>query len=244
MISVMFKALRTLTNSNTGHAWRPDAWVSVISLFVLLAWDFSGGDVQMAQWWGSASGFVLRDDWWMVKVMHEGTRNAGWLLLLALAVGIWRPWSTLRQLATADRASLFLSVLCALLAVILIKGLSKTSCPWDLQLFGGTASYVSHWDLLQRDGGGGHCFPAGHASTGFAFMATYFSLRQSGVSSARWWLATALLAGLVLGVSQQMRGAHFMSHTLWTAWLCWTVGWVSHWLFNRIRSAKQRVQTS
>ncbi len=28
----------------------------------------------------------------------------------------------------------------------------------------------------------------------------------------------------MLGVSQQLRGAHYMSHTLWTAWICWTVG--------------------
>jgi membrane-associated PAP2 superfamily phosphatase len=235
MISVMFKERSLFSNPDRSSTWRSDALVSLVCLFVLLAWDFSGGDMQMAQWWGQASGFALRDDWWMVKVMHEGTRNAGWLLLLALAAGIWRPWGSLRHLATAHRASLFLSVLCALLAVTLIKGFSKTSCPWDLQVFGGTATYISHWDLFQRDGGGGHCFPAGHASTGFAFMAAYFSLRQSGVPLARWWLIGAVLAGLVLGISQQMRGAHFMSHTLWTAWLCWTVGWLSHLLFSRLR---------
>jgi membrane-associated PAP2 superfamily phosphatase len=39
-------------------------------------------------------------------------------------------------------------------------------------------------------------------------------------------LALALAAGSVLGLSQQMRGAHFMSHTLWTAWLCWTLAWL------------------
>jgi len=42
---------------------------------------------------------------------------------------------------------------------------------------------------------------------------------------ARRWLAAALAAGLVLGVAQQLRGAHFMSHTLWSAWLCWVVAW-------------------
>ena len=66
-------------------------------------------------------------------------------------------------------------------------------------------------------------------------MAAYFGLRQSGAPSASTWLACALLAGLVLGLSQQMRGAHFMSHTLWTAWLSWSVGWLSHGLFSRLR---------
>ncbi len=225
-------------------SWRPDALVSVVSLLILLAWDFSGGDMQMAQWWGQASGFALRDNWWMVKVMHEGARNAGWVLLLALLAGIWWPWATLRHMAKAERVILFLSVLAALLTVTLIKGFSKTSCPWDLQVFGGLASYVSHWNLFQIDGGGGHCFPAGHASTGFAFMAAYFSLRHSGVPAARLWLVCALLAGFVLGLSQQIRGAHFMSHTLWTAWLCWTVGWTSHGLLHRIRAPKQKAQTS
>ena len=45
-----------------------------------------------------------------------------------------------------------------------------------------------------------------------------------------WWLrgllGASLLAGFILGGAQQVRGAHFMSHTLWTGWLCWTVGWL------------------
>ena len=38
------------------------------------------------------------------------------------------------------------------------------------------------------------------------------------------WLGVAVVAGLALGLSQQLRGAHYMSHTLWTAWVCWAVG--------------------
>jgi len=41
--------------------------------------------------------------------------------------------------------------------------------------------------------------------------------------TARRWLAGAMLAGFVFGLAQQVRGAHYMSHTLWTAWLCWSV---------------------
>jgi len=37
--------------------------------------------------------------------------------------------------------------------------------------------------------------------------------------------AAALAAGLVLGLAQQARGAHFMSHTLWSGWVCWCVAW-------------------
>ena len=220
--------------------WRPYAIVSLFLGIAFLAWDSTAWDMSLATLWGESSGFALRDNWWMVKIMHEGTRNVGWIFFLALLIGIWRPWGSLRALATADRVRLFLSVLSALLAVTLIKGISQTSCPWDLQAFGGLAPYVSHWNLWVRDGGGGHCFPAGHASTGFAFMAAYFGLRHRNATGARLWLLMALSVGLVLGFSQQMRGAHFMSHTLWTAWLCWTVGWVSHLFFFRLQQKKNQ----
>jgi hypothetical protein len=97
MISTMFQTRDLI--SNPSAAWRFDAGVSLIGLLMLLAWDFSGGDLSMAQWWGQADGFPLREDWWMVKVMHEGMRTAGWLVLLSLLAGIWRPWGSLRHLA-------------------------------------------------------------------------------------------------------------------------------------------------
>jgi membrane-associated PAP2 superfamily phosphatase len=65
-------------------------------------------------------------------------------------------------------------------------------------------------------------------------MAAYFCLRQNNAPGAMKWLLVAVCIGFILGISQQMRGAHFMSHTLWTAWLCWTVGWLSHLLFSAI----------
>ena len=236
MISLMLH-LPTLNFANKGTAlWRTDAWISLFFLLLLLGWDATPRDLTLAHWWGNSSGFPLRDNWWMRKVMHEGTRSVGWGIFIALLVGIWRPWGALRSLSTSDRAGVFISVLCALLSVTLIKGFSQTSCPWDLQAFGGLAAYVPHWDLWQQDGAGGHCFPAGHASTGFAFMGAYFGIRQSGDRRALKWLAIALIAGIVLGVSQQMRGAHFMSHTFWTAWLCWTTGWLSHHAFNRVQA--------
>jgi membrane-associated PAP2 superfamily phosphatase len=231
MISPMLRQLSSISSEQRPCIWRPYALVSLILLIAFLAWDSTTWDMQLATIWGEHSGFALRDNWWMAQIMHAGARNSGWIFFLAVLLSIWRPWGPLRALPTADRVSLFLSVLSALLAVTLIKGISQTSCPWDLQAFGGVAPYVSHWNLWVRDGGGGHCFPAGHASTGFAFMAAYFGLRQNNAPGAIKWLILASSVGFILGFSQQMRGAHFMSHTLWTAWLCWTVGWVSHCIF-------------
>jgi membrane-associated PAP2 superfamily phosphatase len=109
------------------------------------------------------------------------------------------------------------------LLVPLIKRVSLTSCPWSLAEFGGAASYVSHWAWGRTDGGPGHCFPSGHASGAFSFLAGWWALRVSAPRAARWWLVLTVVVGLVFGWGQMMRGAHYASHTLWTAWICWAV---------------------
>ena len=45
---------------------------------------------------------------------------------------------------------------------------------------------------------------------------------------AQRWLALALAAGCLFGAAQQLRGAHFMSHPLSTACICWVAAWAVH----------------
>lgn len=200
-------------------------WTLTLLLFVLLAlWDATGLDLPLARWFGSPQGFALRHQSLFVLLLHELPRMAAWALLAALSVGVFRPWGFLRGLAQAQRWQLLLAVIGASLTIAVFKRISNTSCPWDLAEFGGVARYVSHWLWPMHDEGPGHCFPAGHASAAFAYLAGWFVLRRSAPDVARPWLAWVLLAGMVLGLAQQMRGAHYMSHTLWTAWLCWAWG--------------------
>jgi membrane-associated PAP2 superfamily phosphatase len=211
---------------------------SLVALMLLLGWDASGLDVGMARLFGSAAGFSVESHWFWRGVMHEPMRNLGWLLELTLLVGIFRPFGVLKGLPLERRLQLALTPLLALVMVSSIKLHSLTSCPWDLREFGGVASYVSHWALGLVDGGNGGCFPAGHASAGFAFVAGFFVFRHTLPRLAARWLLGALIAGFLLGLAQQVRGAHFMSHTLWTAWICWAVAaagdsGVSQWIAQR-----------
>ena len=194
---------------------------SLGGLLLLMAWDYSGLDRAMAHWFGAASGFALESHWLWRGVLHDDIRFLPWLIELGLLVAMVRPFGVLKQLQALRRVQLALTTLIALLLVSNIKHHSLSSCPWDLQEFGGVATYVSHWAWGLRDGGSGGCFPAGHASAGFAFLGGFFAFRHGLPETARRWLVGALLAGLGLGLAQQMRGAHYMSHTLWTAWFCW-----------------------
>ncbi|SEK14852.1 MULTISPECIES: phosphatase PAP2 family protein [unclassified Variovorax] len=198
--------------------------LTLLALAALMAWDATGGDLALARMAGSYLGFPLRSNPFMVHVMHEGARDLSWVLVTALFIAIRWPVGFLRGLSAGGRVQLALTVLAAVVAVSVLKHASHTSCPWDLQEFGGAARYVSHWSWGVDDGGPGGCFPAGHASAAFAYMGGYFVLRRVSPRVAAIWLGVAVAAGLALGVSQQLRGAHYMSHTFWTAWVCWVVG--------------------
>ncbi len=202
------------------HLSRPVVLAALAAL-ALLVWESSGLDLALAAWSGSASGFALRDDWWLNTVMHTGAHRMAWVLVTLLCLGVWWPFGVLRRIGLSDRLRLAVSTLTAAAVVTLIKYRNGASCPWDLTPFGGLVPPVSHWGaFLRPDGGGGHCFPAGHAASGFAFVSGWFVFRSTAPRVALAWLAAAVLAGFALGISQQLRGAHFMSHTLWTLWAC------------------------
>lgn len=196
---------------------------TVLSFLLLIAWDYSRLDLPMAHWFGTAQGFSRENHWLWRKLLHDDIRLWPWVLELGLLTAIVWPWGHLKNLPMLRRTQLAFTTLAALALISSLKHYSHSSCPWSLREFGGVASYVSHWDWGVLDGGAGGCFPAGHASAGFAFIGGFFVFKQVQPACARRWLAGAMAAGLMLGLAQQVRGAHYMSHTLWTAWLCWTV---------------------
>jgi membrane-associated PAP2 superfamily phosphatase len=210
------------------------ALITLALLMLLLAWEASGLDMPLAQLAGDVHGFAWRDNWLLSNVLHEFARRASWALALGLCLVVWWPVGWFKQISTAQRLQLASTALLAALVVTALKGLSTTSCPWDLQNFGGLARYAPHWHSWgATDGGSGHCFPAGHASSGFSFIGGYFAFQAYNRRLALGWLIAAVTAGLVLGVAQQLRGAHFMSHTLWTGWLCWSIAWAVDRLWHR-----------
>ena len=201
------------------------AFWTLAALLLPLAWDASGLDLPAARLLAGAHGFALQDHWLLTRVLHQGVLPACWLLVGWITLGVWRPTLGQQRLDAASRLQWAAGSWLALLVIDLMKLASTSSCPWDLAEFGGVAAYVPHWAWGMADGGSGHCFPAGHASAGYVFVAGFFAWRQVAPAIARRWLAGALLAGSLFGLSQQLRGAHFVSHTLWTAWICWAIAW-------------------
>lgn len=200
---------------------RTELAVTLGALLALVAWEVSGLDLPLARLLGDAGGFPLRDQALVRSVLHDGGRWLSGLLLAAMALDAWRP--LLRGPERRVRAYWLAVVAASMAAVPLAKRFSATSCPWDLAEFGGHATYVPHWLPAITDGGPGHCFPSGHAVAAFAFLGTWFLWRDHRPRLGRALLVAVLALGAVYGWAQMARGAHFASHALWSAWLCWTI---------------------
>jgi membrane-associated PAP2 superfamily phosphatase len=201
------------------HRWEVAAlWLGLV---VLVGWEWSGLDLVLTHAHFSNGGFAWRDAWLTRTLLHDGGRALAWAVMaLWLVLALQRQSGTMRAWRLRW---IGVSMLCLVL-VPTLKQFTASSCPWDLVEFGGrVASYVPHWKLGLRDGGPGHCFPSGHAVAAFAFFAVYFDCRERRPRAARWWLAGVCVAGLLFGWAQLARGAHFASHALWSAWLCWAV---------------------
>lgn len=192
----------------------------------LIWWLFRTVDIDralIAMYYDAGShAFPLRDDAFVAGFMHGGLRMIVIGVGIAIA-GAFLASYTVPQLAPHRRRLLWLfaGMVGASLLVSIIKQNSALHCPWDLAEYGGYAPFHGLFDRLPDNIAPGHCFPGGHASGGFALIAFYFALRDTDIVRARLMLAAGLALGLIMGWSQMMRGAHFMSHTVWSAWLEW-----------------------
>ena len=174
-------------------------------------------DSARGEWLGAHS-------WWVNDFVHTGGR---WAIRVAvlLAIALALAARGHRRLRPLQRPATYfaVSVVASVGVVGLLKALTNVDCPWDLAAFGGDLPYVHLFADRPAQLPRGRCFPAAHASSGYALVALYFALRERSRVLARSGLALGIVAGLVFGFSQQSRGAHFFSHDLWSACITWMV---------------------
>lgn len=196
-------------------------------LVILLALEGTNIDREVSLWFfdSTTHSFPWRYSFFFETVLHHWTKYTviltacltAAILLFTWIVPALRPQ---RQLLLF----IFLAMTLAPLAVTALKQVTDRPCPWDLADFGGGMPYTHLFEMREQPHAQGLCFPAGHASTGFALLAFYFAAyRERRRALARMALIAALSAGLLLGIARIAQGAHFISHVLWTGLVCWLV---------------------
>lgn len=184
--------------------------------------------------------FPLRDTFLLEDVVHDAGKIAVILFGVAVLTAFlasfrserWREWR---------RPALYVFLVLGLgpTATSGWKDLSPKHCPWDLEMYGGDAPHTTLLEPVPDGVKRGRCFPCGQASSGYSLVALYFALRLRDRRRARQGLWLGLVYGSILGFGRMLQGAHFLSHVLTTALVCWLVAFVLYELVLR-RSEEQR----
>lgn len=203
------------------HLWLPLlAFLALATVFETTPLDLWFADRLYALQGG---GWALRDHWFTYEVMHHYGKIAviGFglavltLALLSCCIEGLKRWRW-------PLAYLVSGLVLVPALISLGKHFSEVPCPWDLARYGGELLYrhsLEHdfaWVGLHARS----CFPAGHAAGGFGLLVIYFAAWPFARRPAL-YLLPGLLVGTAFGLGQQLRGAHFVSHDLWTAALAW-----------------------
>jgi membrane-associated PAP2 superfamily phosphatase len=211
-------------------------WIPVVVLVLAAVASMSFEiDQRFADWlyawqghqWRFRSSVVTNG---LIHLVGRDLSTAAWLGVLATWIV-----TRLRPSLSAWRtplACLLVSTLLATAVVAWIKSWSNMDCPWDIARYGGSRPYVGLLSLRPAGLPRAACFPAGHASAGYAWTALYFFFLSTR-PQWRWvGLTFGIALGLLFGLTQQLRGAHFLSHDLWAAAICWTSAFGGYLLFQ------------
>ena len=233
-----------MNNSNFQRIfWQRSFWLPHIALplIVGLVLAFIYPNTALDAWLiqpfydGHALVFPLKNDSFLENVMHKGLRDL-MIVVSLMMLGFWifglKVWNFALKNQNGSHWSkvyhrqflwIFVAMVISTSTISVLKRLSMHSCPWDLLAYGGNQPWIPLFGHLPAAAKMGHCFPGGHASGGFALIAIYFGFRDSLPKVAKAGLILGLLIGFAMGWGQMMRGAHFMSHNLWTAWIVWMI---------------------
>ena len=168
--------------------------------------------------------WIGSESWWTNEFLHEGGRWAMRLVGVAALV-VWGVGKFSRRHAHLKRPASYVAIAIILSTglVGLIKSQTNVDCPSDLAGFGGDRPHVGLFEDRPDDLPHAACFPAAHSSSGFALVAFYFLWRERNRRLAHAGLALGLVTGVIFGIAQQSRGAHFISHDVWSAFLVWII---------------------
>ncbi|WP_422404042.1 phosphatase PAP2 family protein [Pseudomonas sp. GZD-209] len=199
-------------------------FVTIVAL-ILLEWTSIDMDLANLFFDRAAGEFIGRHSYLLETILHDRVKQVVIALsLVAVAAFIasffWQRLFGWRR----ELGCLVLALSLSTAFVTPLKQLTQVQCPWSLSQFGGSETYSKLLEPRPATDKAGLCWPGGHAATGFCLFALFFVLRDRRPRLAKAALGLAFVAGSVLSVGRMMQGAHFLSHNIWTAVLCWLIG--------------------
>lgn len=197
----------------------------------LLLFIFGVGALLLVYWFKIdfiLADFIYAEFKWRFKksIIVEGLlHKTARIVLIAVYLGlVYRLFKKHKQaddpVGTYNLLILLLTIGLSVFIVTVAKQFINVDCPWDLIRYGGDKPYFSALGYNTNYLPSAKCFPASHASVGYSWIALYFYFKVIQHKLKFQALSLVLCMGMIFGMAQQLRGAHFISHDLWSFLIC------------------------
>jgi membrane-associated PAP2 superfamily phosphatase len=149
------------------------------------------------------------------------------LILFAVSILLSLIFSRKKEFVQNYKKGLVIVLLSAIFVPLIIgslKAISNTPCPCNIIHFDGKYPEVKVFDSYPKDfvqDSKAKCWPAGHASGGFALMSLFFLFKTP--RNQKRALVGALVIAWSMGTYKMLLGDHFLSHTIITMIMSWLI---------------------
>lgn len=199
---------------------------SILLIIVILFFQYSNLDIKVQNLF-----FNFETKNWLIDknepilkfLLYDGLKKA--LIIFAVLILLSLIFLRKNEFVKNHKNGLIIILLSSILIPLIIgslKAITNQPCPCHLEHFGGIypdikifESYPSNFIQESKV----KCWPAGHASGGFALMSMFFLFKKYRYLA----LVFALILGWSMGLYKMLLGDHFLSHTIITMLIAWIV---------------------
>ena len=198
----------------------------VLLIITILFFQFSNVDVWVENLFYNAlthNWLIDRNDKILKIIFYTGIKK----LLIALAAIMLLSLVVFRnsKITKEYKKGLIVVILSAIFVPLIVgglKALTNTPCPKNTDIYGGNYPEIKVLDIYPKNF---HqkkrikCWPAGHASGGFALLSLFFLFKSR--KNKKRAILLAMIVGWSMGLYKMMIGDHYLSHTIVTMLLAW-----------------------
>ncbi len=204
-------------------------WMSAIALVIAVVFfGVSGTDIwvqnhfynpQSHQW------FLDREDPLLGFIFYDGIKRLLIVMNVLVLLGLIIWWK--KPFLAIYRKGLVIVLLSSIFVPAVVGSFKATTnipCPKNLALYGGEYPHTCVWEKYPTTFCNKKrikCWPAGHASGGFALLSLYYLFRTRKAKMKA--LIGAMVLGWSMGTYKMLIGDHFLSHTVITMIMAWLI---------------------
>jgi membrane-associated PAP2 superfamily phosphatase len=168
-------------------------------------------------------------------IFYDGIKRLIIIINVIILIGLILWWK--KPLLLNYRRGLMIVVLSAIFVPLIVGSFKATTnlpCPKNLEIYGGDYPHTCVWEkypstFCQKEKI--KCWPAGHASGGFALLSLIYLFRTRRAKIMGGVLA--MVIGWSMGTYKMLIGDHFLSHTFITMVMAWLIISVIVYLIER-----------